>query len=390
MSRIVAQRDVRCSRPLPPAAGWVVEARAAREVGEPSRKVSPARGTLNLMSEEHEVEPSATAAPQIDPAIQQHLEDYLGYLLYQRGRSENTVRAYETDLRSLFVFLPSQRVTGLDQVTIEELRGWLVRMQEEGLGRTTMARRISAVKNFFVWADRQDLIAEDPALRLQAPKKERRLPHVLQTGQVERLLTDIKEPRTAPSKSSQTSADKPAGQDGAAPSEKDAALAVRNQVIGELLYASGLRISELVSLDVGDVDFERRALRVLGKGNKERMVPFGIPAQRALEFWLRQAREVLASADAENALLVGARGGRLNVRQARKVISDALDRLGDTSASGPHALRHTVATHLLDGGADLRAVQEFLGHSSLATTQLYTHVSVDRLRQSYQQAHPRA
>ncbi len=356
----------------------------------PSRKVSPARGTLSLMSEEHEVEHSATAAPQIDPAIQQHLEDYLGYLLYQRGRSENTVRAYETDLRSLFVFLASQRVTGLDQVTIEELRGWLVRMQEEGLGRTTMARRISAVKSFFVWADRQDLIAEDPALRLQAPKKERRLPHVLQTGQVERLLTDIKEPRTAPLKSSQTSADNPAGQDGAAPSEKDAALAVRNQVIGELLYASGLRISELVSLDVGDVDFERRALRVLGKGNKERMVPFGIPAQRALEFWLRQAREVLASADAGNALLVGARGGRLNVRQARKVISDALDRLGDTSASGPHALRHTVATHLLDGGADLRAVQEFLGHSSLATTQLYTHVSVDRLRQSYQQAHPRA
>ena len=342
------------------------------------------------MSEEHEVEPSATEAPQIDPVIQQHLEDYLGYLLYQRGRSENTVRAYETDLRSLFVFLASQRVTGLDQVTIEELRGWLVRMQEEGLGRTTMARRISAVKNFFVWADRQDLIAEDPALRLQAPKKERRLPHVLQTGQVERLLTDIKEPRTAPLKSSQTSADNPAGQDGAAPSEKDAALAVRNQVIGELLYASGLRISELVSLDVGDVDFERRALRVLGKGNKERMVPFGIPAQRTLEFWLRQAREVLASADAENALLVGARGGRLNVRQARKVISDALNRLGDTSASGPHALRHTVATHLLDGGADLRAVQEFLGHSSLATTQLYTHVSVDRLRQSYQQAHPRA
>lgn len=377
--------------PSPPAGGQMgCRGTCGKRGSGPSRKVSPARGTLSLMSEEHEVEPSATAAPQIDPAIRQHLEDYLGYLLYQRGRSENTVRAYETDLRSLFVFLASQRVTGLDQVTIEELRGWLVRMQEEGLGRTTMARRISAVKNFFVWADRQDLIAEDPALRLQAPKKERRLPHVLQTGQVERLLTDIKEPRTAPSKSSQTSADNPAGQDGAAPSEKDAALAVRNQVIGELLYASGLRISELVSLDVGDVDFERRALRVLGKGNKERMVPFGIPAQRALEFWLRQAREVLASVDAGNALLVGARGGRLNVRQARKVISDALDRLGDTSASGPHALRHTVATHLLDGGADLRAVQEFLGHSSLATTQLYTHVSVDRLRQSYQQAHPRA
>lgn len=323
------------------------------------------------------------AAVRIPAALLQHIEDYLGYLLYERGRSENTVRAYETDLRSLFGFLAGQKILSLDAVSIEHLRGWLLYMQEHGLGRTTMARRISAAKNFFAWALRRELLSEDPALRLQAPRRERRLPHVLQGGQVDRLLEDIKQPR-------KNSPKPDTAREAQIPSEREAALAVRNQVIGELLYASGLRISELVELDTADVDFGRRALRVLGKGNKERMVPFGVPAQRALELWLREAREVLAAPEAERALLVGARGGRLNVRQARKVISEALARLGDTAASGPHALRHTVATHLLDGGADLRAVQEFLGHSSLATTQLYTHVSVDRLRRSYQQAHPRA
>lgn len=335
----------------------------------------------------------------VPPEQRAHLENYLSYLLYQRGRSQNTVRAYEADLVSLLSFLAAQGVEQLTGVRIEHLRGWLVQLQQGGLGRSTMARKISAAKNFFAWALRENLLAEDPALRLQAPKRERRLPQVLQAGQVERLLEDIKTPQSAPpadpgpaaSDAEQPVKDSAAGNTAAKPpTERDAAVAVRNQVIGELLYASGLRISELVGLDVGDVDFGRRTLRVLGKGNKERMVPFGVPAQRALELWLGQARAVLANEPGEQALLLGVRGGRLNVRQAREVIAKALHRLGDTAASGPHALRHTVATHLLDGGADLRAVQEFLGHSSLATTQLYTHVSVDRLRQSYQQAHPRA
>ncbi|MCW4466257.1 tyrosine recombinase XerC [Glutamicibacter sp. MNS18] len=323
-----------------------------------------------------------SGTPEIGPEQLQVLEDYLGYLLYQRGRSENTVRAYESDLRSLLGYLAGRSAAGLDQVRIEHLRGWLGHLQDAGLGRTSMARKISAAKNFFAWTLREKLLDEDPALRLQAPKKERRLPQVLQPSQVERLLRDIKIPQPVARAESGGAAD--------LPSEREAAVAVRNQVIGEILYASGLRISELVTLDVADVDFERRALRVLGKGNKERMVPFGLPAQRALQLWLDHARPVLATDASDRALLLGVRGGRLNVRQARDVIAKALHKLGDTAASGPHALRHTVATHLLDGGADLRAVQEFLGHSSLATTQLYTHVSVDRLRQSYRQAHPRA
>jgi integrase/recombinase XerC len=158
----------------------------------------------------------------------------------------------------------------------------------------------------------------------------------------------------------------------------------------ELLYATGVRVGELAGLDVDDLDPDRRTLRVLGKGNKERTVPYGLPAALAVDDWLRRGRGKLAAADSGPALFLGARGRRVDQRQVRSVVKGLFEALGDTSATGPHSLRHTAATHLLDGGADLRAVQEILGHSSLATTQIYTHVSVDRLRKSYQQAHPRA
>ncbi|MFJ2617764.1 tyrosine recombinase XerC [Glutamicibacter sp. NPDC087344] len=334
--------------------------------------------------------------PQPPAQFAEPVADYLDYLRLQRGRSENTLRAYEGDLRSLAVFVHrTHQVLTPAQVQVFMLREWLAGMYEAEISRTTIARRISSVKNFFAWALKHRLVPEDPALRLAAPKKERRLPQVLQPGQIDRLLADPAD-QPAAGASRQDSPDTGQPGTGQTPagiqlSEQQLAIHARDRVIAELLYASGLRISELVSLDVADLDFTRRTLKVLGKGNKERMVPFGSPAQRVLTSWLLTHRKVLADEDkARGALLVGVRGARLNVRQAREVIARALKSLGDTSASGPHALRHTVATHLLDGGADLRAVQEFLGHSSLATTQLYTHVSVDRLRQSYQQAHPRA
>lgn len=315
---------------------------------------------------------------QLPAALGEPAADYLDHLRLQRGRSENTLRAYEADLRNLGEFVVARgHLTGWQQVDVELLRDWLATMHDRQISRTTIARRISAVKNFFAWALKHGIVAEDPALRLAAPKKERRLPHVLQPSQVDRLLSS--EPAEQQNPSEQ------------APSPRALAIQARDRVIAELLYASGLRVSELVTLDVGDVDFSRHTVRVLGKGNKERVVPFGVPAQRVLTSWLNEHRGTLLVAEKSgNALLLGARGGRLNVRQAREVITQALKSLGDTAASGPHALRHTVATHLLDGGADLRAVQEFLGHASLATTQLYTHVSVDRLRHSYRQAHPRA
>lgn len=315
---------------------------------------------------------------QLPAVLGEPVADYLEHLRLQRGRSENTLRAYEVDLRSLGEYVAAHgHVAGWRQVNVELLRDWLAAMHERQISRTTIARRISAVKNFFAWALKQGLITDDPALRLAAPKKERRLPHVLQPSQIDRLLSSESVEQHNDSEPPQ--------------SAHALAIQARDRVIAELLYASGLRISELVTLDVGDVDFGRRTVRVLGKGNKERVVPFGAPAQRVLSSWLNEHRSKLfVEEKSGSALLLGARGGRLNVRQAREVITQALKSLGDTAASGPHALRHTVATHLLDGGADLRAVQEFLGHASLATTQLYTHVSVDRLRQSYRQAHPRA
>ncbi|PRA06876.1 tyrosine recombinase [Arthrobacter sp. MYb211] len=330
-------------------------------------------------------EPAHPAPIQIPAAIAEPIADYLDYLRLERGRSENTLRAYGIDLRLVAGHLAGRcMVRQLNEVSVEMLRDWLAELHEAQISRTTIARRISSVKNFFAWALKHKIVAKDPALRLVAPKKEQRLPHVLQSGQIDRLLSrPAAEPPVESSDIPKTKSERQAEQ-------KRQAISARDRVIAELLYASGLRISELVSLDIADIDFERRTLRVMGKGNKERVVPFGKPAERVIEPWLKNHRRVVALPEAEGALLVGARGARLNVRQARQVIAQALESLGDTSASGPHALRHTVATHLLDGGADLRAVQEFLGHSSLATTQLYTHVSVERLRQSYRQAHPRA
>lgn len=328
-------------------------------------------------------EPTTRTSTALPAKFAEPVADYLEYLQRERGRSANTLRAYDVDLRNLGQFLQHQsQDPSLKQITVEMLRDWLAQLHEAQVSRTTLARRISAVKNFFAWALKQQLIDTDPALRLAAPKKERRLPHVLQPSQIDRLLSE-KTAVTAGAGDSESAAE-------SVPDARSQAVAARDKVIAELLYASGLRISELVALDVDDIDFERRTLKVLGKGNKERVVPFGKPAERVIIAWIRSHRKVLARQEAKGALLVGVRGARLNVRQAREVISKALESLGDTAASGPHALRHTVATHLLDGGADLRAVQEFLGHASLATTQLYTHVSVDRLRQSYRQAHPRA
>jgi integrase/recombinase XerC len=202
---------------------------------------------------------------------------------------------------------------------------------------------------------------------LKAPRRQNGLPDVLSVSQLEPLL-EAAEHSTV-------------GGDPAA---------LRARAVLELLYGSGIRVGELVGLDIDDLDQERRTVRVLGKGNKERTVPYGVPAARALEDWLTRGRNRWATGDSGPALFLGPRGRRLDQRQARSIVEKLLKTVVGTGASGPHALRHTAATHLLDGGADLRAVQELLGHRSLATTQLYTHVSVDRLRRSYEQAHPRA
>lgn len=249
------------------------------------------------------------------------------------------------------------------------------------------------------WTLREEMIGTDPSLRLRSPRNAKRLPHVLQASQMDRLLAEgsgtAKQDASKPEPTTGPVAREPGdGREANArakpPTQLQLAVADRDRAILELLYATGIRVGELTGLDIDDVDHDRRTLRVLGKGNKERTVPFGQPAHRALADWLSRGRTHLATDHSGPALFLGERGARMGQRQVRSMVEKALEALGDTAARGPHALRHTAATHLLDGGADLRTVQELLGHSSLATTQLYTHVSVDRLRSSYQQAHPRA
>jgi integrase/recombinase XerC len=302
------------------------------------------------------------------PVVEAVLEEFDEYLALQRGRSDHTRRAYLGDLRSLFGFLDERApdVT-LTQLTLPVLRSWLAAQAGAGAARTTLARRTSAVKTFTAWALRSGLMDNDPATRLQVPKARRTLPSVLRQDQALDAMS--------------------AAELGA---QQGDPLALRDRLIVEMLYATGIRVSELCGLDLDDVDMSRRLLRVLGKGNKQRTVPFGEPALRALKSWVADGRPALAIETSGPALLLGSRGKRIDPRQARTVVHQTMAAVDGAPDIGPHGLRHSAATHLLEGGADLRVVQELLGHSTLATTQLYTHVTVARLRAVHDQAHPRA
>ena len=296
------------------------------------------------------------------------LDEYAEHLALERGRSEHTQRAYLGDLRSLFGFLDERAPgCGLDALSLPLLRSWLGAQAAGGAARTTLARRTSAVKTFTAWATRRGLLTTDPASRLQVPKARRTLPSVLRQDQALAAMAAA----------------------GLGAEQRDP-IALRDRLIVEFLYATGIRVSELCGLDVDDVDISRRLLRVLGKGNKQRTVPFGRPALAALDDWLAEGRPHLVVADSGPALLLGPRGRSLDPRQARTVVHQTVGAVDGAPDIGPHGLRHSAATHLLEGGADLRVVQELLGHSTLATTQLYTHVTVARLRAVHDQAHPRA
>lgn len=296
------------------------------------------------------------------------LGEYAEHLALERGRSEHTRRAYLTDLRSLFAFLDERAPgAGLGGLSLPMLRSWLAAQAASGAARTTLARRTSAVKTFTAWATRRGLLAADPATRLQLPKARRTLPAVLRQDQALAAMA--------------------AADLGA---EQGDPQALRDRLIVELLYATGIRVSELCGLDIDDIDTGRRLLRVLGKGNKQRTVPFGAPALAALTGWLTDGRPALTTPESGAALLLGARGRRIDPRQVRTVVHQTVAAVDGAPDMGPHGLRHSAATHLLEGGADLRIVQELLGHSTLATTQLYTHVTVARLRAVHDQAHPRA
>jgi integrase/recombinase XerC len=310
------------------------------------------------------------AAEPLPDRLSLQLGGFERHLAAERGLSPHTVRAYVGDARSLLEHACRCGIGDLAELDIAVIRSWLAIQYAAGQARATIARRAATARALTAFAHARGWLASDPGPLLGTPKADRRLPQVLAREQMRAVLAAEIIP--------------------AGDSEQATALVLRDSAIMELLYASGIRVSELCGLDVGDIDAERRTARVLGKGGKERVVPIGIPAARAVHRWRHDGRPHLARDRTGRALFVGARGGRIDPRIARRVVHARITAAGSVPDTGPHGLRHTAATHLLEGGADLRSVQEILGHASLATTQIYTHVSIERLVTAYRQAHPRA
>jgi len=308
------------------------------------------------------------AETELPPELEALLSSYLRHLRGQRNLAEHTVRAYRTDLLNLFTHLGRLGIDSLDSVDLRALRSWLAKQHTLGQARTTLQRRAAAARVFFAWARETGQIATDPAANLRSPKVSRILPPTLEAATAAQMLdaaaATIGEPRGP--------------------------IAVRDAAVLEVLYATGIRVSELCGLDMADLDRDRQVIRVFGKGSKERTVPVGAPAVRAVDVWLEKARPQLVTGESGEAMFLGERGKRIDPRVARRVVHRSLQMTPGAPDLGPHGLRHAMATHLLEGGADLRSVQEMLGHASLATTQIYTHVTNERLRSAFEQAHPRA
>ena len=288
------------------------------------------------------------------------IEAFTSYLNRDRSLSDNTIRAYVGDLESLAAHLRALSVTDINTLNISHLRSWLANQQSKGASRTTLARRATSIKLFTKWAFKEGLLPSDVGFNLATPKAHRVLPEIVDAKTADIAMQSLE----------------------AVAEETGELTAVRNLAMVEMLYASGARVSEICGLDLKDIDYERQTIRVIGKGSKERVIPIGRPAIAALEKWLA-VRPQMANEKSGSALFLGARGKRIDQRQVREVVYKTIE-------LGPHALRHSAATHLLEGGADLRTVQEILGHSSLSTTQIYTHVSAERLHSAFKQAHPRA
>jgi integrase/recombinase XerC len=294
------------------------------------------------------------------------LADFKVYLATVRGYSPNTVKAYITDIEDFASVLTDAELKTEEPISLAVLRDWLYSLTERGLAMSSIARKSASIRSFTAWLEKTGQIKTDPGLRLRSPKATKALPKVVSRASLQQVF-EVLEARAS----------------------QDDPVALRDLVTVELLYASGARVSEIAGLDLDHVDYSRNLLRVTGKGSKQRMVPFGQPAAEALNRWIRLGRPAMETEASRNALLLNHRGGRIGVRQIYALVAGLLADT-NTGSVGPHSLRHSAATHLLDGGADLRAVQELLGHASLGTTQIYTHVSIERLKAGYQNAHPRA
>jgi integrase/recombinase XerC len=310
---------------------------------------------------------ASAVVPALPAALASALTGFERHLGAERGLSPHTVRAYTGDVSALLEHARRADVHELDQLDLPVLRSWLARLSSQGAARTTMARRAAAARAFTGWAHRRGAVSIDQGAMLATPRSPRSLPGVLRQDQA-RALMDL----------------------AAVASDDGSAVGLRDRAIVEVLYATGIRVSELCGLDAHDLDEARRLVRVVGKRGIERSVPLGVPALRTLTQWLDQGRPALAGPTSGPAVFLGVRGRRLDPRTARSTVHRLLGHVPGAPDLGPHGLRHSAATHLIEGGADLRSVQELLGHATLATTQIYTHVSVDRLRATYGRAHPRA
>jgi len=294
------------------------------------------------------------------------IAQYEEHLVLVRNLAENSIKGYVSDLESFLKHMEKLHIDEFSQLELTHIRSWLAELQGAGVARSTMARRIVSIRAFTYWAASQGWLKSDLGAELAIPKPHRTLPEVLDLTDTETVLASM-----------QMRVD-----------EEPTPLTIRDLAMIEVLYATGIRVSELCGLDLRSIDESRNTLRVMGKGSKERVVPMGVPAVQALNNYLANARPALATEKSGSAVFLGSRGSRIDQRTVREVVYEAMAAVG--SKMGPHGLRHTAATHLLEGGADLRTVQEILGHSSLSTTQIYTHVSPDRLQKAFDNAHPRA
>lgn len=303
-------------------------------------------------------------------AIQEVFNKYISYLELERNVSHYTIRNYTTDLcgsekvKGFFTFLKEKGIDSPDKVDRTVLRDYLGYLMEQGIVKASIARKLSAIRSFYRYLVREGVLPASPIEKTSSPKLDKRLPSFLTIDEVERLLN-------TPNLST------PQGQ--------------RDRALFELLYASGLRVSELVNLDLGEVNLDTNEIRVWGKGSKERMVLMGNPASEALRNYLEQGRpRLLGDRKKTNAMFLNRYGQRIPERRVQKMLEDYAKKAGIGKRVHPHMLRHTFATHLLDGGADLRVVQELLGHAQLSSTQIYTHVTKSQARKVYLSAHPMA
>ena len=379
-----------------------------------------------------QADPPPSGSAQLPERMQEALGGFERHLAAERGLSPHTVRAYIGDVRSLLEHAARDAITSPDGLEIAVLRRWLASQHGTGHARATLARRAAAARTFTAWARARGWLNSDPGPLLGTARVRRRLPRVPRQDQMAAVLAAAGSVLGGSGGASSAGSPRDGGGGGSGGGSSgsgrgggstgvsggstggnggstggngggsrgnsgrngrrapETELALRDAAIMELLYATGIRVSELCGLDVDDLDDGRNTVRVLGKGGRERTVPVGLPAVRAVAVWRRAGRPVLAVPGSGPALFLGARGGRLDPRTARRVVHARLAAVAGVPESGPHGLRHAAATHLLEGGADLRSVQEILGHASLASTQIYTHVSVERLTAAYRQAHPRA